>query len=178
MLYIFQRPMLLQVTEGIKSVVSATALAQEQLQHDATMSLLWWIVLVLTAVCISLGMALVRFMTGHGPAIEVASKVRVDGHAKAELELKNKHALELALNEANSQGIIRGLQKSLDDSNEERRALTTRINGMAHDMAQLFDTFAGKFNTFTELQASTVAHMERFRLEVLLEISHFFSKKA
>ncbi len=171
---------LLQVTEGIKAAAAAAVNtnAQIQAQHDSTMSLLWTAVLVLLVVCVVLGTLLVKQQTGHQAMIEAATKLRLEGYAKAELELKEKHAMEIAINEANHQGLAKGLQKSLDDSNAERRALSDRINNIAQDTAEIFATFAGKFTTFAELQASTVAHMERFRLEVLLEISQFFSKKA
>ena len=179
MTFLLQQPLLLQVAEGIKAAVAAAAgtSAQIQAQHDTTMSLLWTAVMVLLLVALALGILLIKQQTGHHVTIEMATRLRIEGYAKAELELKSAHALEIGMNEANHQGVVRGLQRSLDESNAERRALTDRINTMASDMAELFGTFAGKFTTFAELQASTVAHMERFRLEVLLEIGRFFSGK-
>ena len=178
MSFLLQVPLLLQLTQGLKEVATAAAATTELMQHDAVMSLLWTSLIILLLVCLALGTLLIKQYTNHHIVIEAATKLRLDGHAKAEMELKEKHAMEIAINEANHQGIVKGLQRSLDDSNAERRALSDRINTIAQDTAEIFSTFAGKFTTFAELQASTVAHMERFRLEVLLEISQFFSKKS
>lgn len=178
MVFTLQQPLLLQITEGLKGVASAAAATTAQMQHDSTMSLLWTAVCVLLTVCVALATLLIKQQTGHHVTIEAATKLRLEGYAKAELELKEKHAMEIAINEANHQGIVKGLQRSLDDSNAERRALSDRINAIAQDTAEIFATFAGKFTTFAELLASTVAHVERFRLEVLLEISKSFNKQS
>ena len=170
-------PLLLQITEGVRGVVTAASGTTEQMQKDALTSFLWTTVLFLAVVSLGLGIALVKNLNGHNASVESACKTRLEGYAKSEGELKIRHATEIAINEANHQNITKGLQKSLDDSNQERRELHHRINTMAGDMAELFETFAGKINTFTELQASLVARLETFRLEFLLEINKLFSAK-
>ena len=176
MVHAYPPVLLLQITEGIKSVTAVTEETGKLMHENSTMSLLWWIVMVLLVIGLSLGITLVRVLGSRQKEIETACLQRLEGYHKSELELKSKHALEIALNEANHQGIIRALQKALDESTLERRELTDRLNSMARDMAELFDTFAAKINTFAELQAAQVARLETFRAEVLLEITRLFSR--
>lgn len=172
------QPLLLQVAEGVKAIAGSTADVTKALQKESELvNLLWWMVLVLLVLSVALGLTLYKAMKDHPNLIEAACKIRLEGYEKAEKELKTKHALEIALNESNHQNMIKGLQKSLDESNIERRELTNKINSMAHDMAELFDTFAGKINTFAELQASQVARLETMRVEILLEITRLFSTR-
>jgi hypothetical protein len=168
---------LLQTTPGLEEVRGAAAGVTKSVASSPIAALLWWAVLFFATTAIALGVLLWKEVSGRNELVEKASEKRVDGYAKAELELKARHSTEIAVNEANHQNTVRGLQKTLDDSNIERRELSNRLTSMARDMAELFDTFASKINTFAELQASQVARLETVKVEILLEITRLISSR-
>ncbi len=186
-MYLFST-LLLQAAEAAKLGGTVAQNLAEQLKHESTLVQTWSTLAIILAIVTGvIGFALFKQMSGNQKQIDEACKQRLEGYEKASQiekeryqqsikDLVEKHALEIGVNEANHQSVVRGMQRTIDESTAERRELTQRINIMAEDVADVFEKFTAKMSVFADLQATQASKFETFRLELLLEIKSVFSK--